>query len=85
MEAKQHASEQPKITEEIKNKIKICIRTRENQNISSKPMGCIKSKAKRRFIAIQVYLKKKEKHQINNLRTFKVTRKKENPKVSRRK
>ena len=30
-------------------------------------MGCSKSSSKRQFIAIQSYLKKQEKHQINNL------------------
>ena len=57
----------------------------KSELINSKPMGCIKIRAKRNFIEIQVYLKKKEKHQINNLTTFKATRKKKNPKVSRRK
>ena len=30
-------------------------------------MGCSKSSSKRKFIVIQSYLKKQEKHQINNL------------------
>ena len=30
-------------------------------------MGCSKSSSKRKFIAIQSYLKKQEKHQIDNL------------------
>ena len=30
-------------------------------------MGCSKSSSKRQFIAIQSYLKKQEKHQIDNL------------------
>ena len=52
-------------------------------------MGCSKSSSKRKFIAIQSYLKKQEKHQINNLtlplkqlekeeqKTHKVNRRKE--------
>ena len=40
-----------------------------------------------KFIAIQAYLKKQEKHQINNLNLIKQLEKEEmkNPKVSRRK
>ena len=30
-------------------------------------MGCSKSSSKRKFIAIEPYLKKQEKHQIDNL------------------
>ena len=40
----------------------------ENENITTqKPVGHCKSSAKGRFIAIQAYLKKQEKIQINNL------------------
>ena len=38
-------------------------------------MGCTKNSAKR-FIAIQAYLKKQEKQQINKLTTHKSTRRK---------
>ena len=31
-------------------------------------MGCSKSSSMRKFIAIQSYLKKQEKHQIDNLK-----------------
>ena len=51
-------------------------------------MGHCKSSAKGRFIAIQAYLKKQEKSQINNLNLhLKQLEKKEmkNPRVSRRK
>ena len=51
-------------------------------------MGHYKSSAKGRFIALQVYLKKQEKSQINNLTLHvKLLEKEEmkNPRVSRRK
>ena len=51
-------------------------------------MGHCKSNAKGRFIAIQAYLKKQEKSQINNLTLHLKQLEKEdmkNPRVSRRK
>ena len=51
-------------------------------------MGHCKSSAKGRFIAIQAYLKKQEKSQINNLTLYLKQLEKEemkNPRVSRRK
>ena len=53
-----------------------------------KPVGCSKSRSKREFVAIQVYLKKQEKSQINNLNLhLKEVEKEEQTKskVSRRK
>ena len=53
------------ITEEIKKEINICIETNESKkNDNSKPMGFSKIVLRGRFIAIQAYLKKQEKHQI---------------------
>ena len=49
--------------EDIKEEIKICIET--NENTKQKPKwDSVKTVPRRRFIAIQVYLKKQEKHQI---------------------
>ena len=52
-------------------------------------MGCSKSSSKRKFIAIQSYLKKQETPQINNLmlhlKQLEKEEQKKNPKVSRRK
>ena len=49
-------------------------------------MGCSKSSSKRKFIAIQSYLKKQEKHQIDNLKHLKQLEKEQKPlKISRRK
>ena len=45
MEAEQHAARYPKITEEIKKEIKICIATNENEN-NPKPVGHCKNSAK---------------------------------------
>ena len=56
------------ITEEIKKEIKICIETNENENMTPPNLwGSVKAVLRERFIAIQAYLKKQEKHQINNL------------------
>ena len=51
-------------------------------------MGCSKSSSRRKFIAIQAYLKKQEKSHINNLTLHLKELEKEEqtkPKVSRRK
>ena len=56
------------ITEEIKKEIKICIETKENENtIAQNLWDTIKAVLRGKFIAIQTYLKKQEKSQINNL------------------
>ena len=56
------------ITEEIKRDIKICIETNENENTTTQNLwDTVKAVLRGRFIAIQVYLKKQEKGQINNL------------------
>ena len=64
------------ITEEIKKEIKICIETNENENTTTQNLwDTVKAVLRGKFIAIQAYLKKKEKSQINNLTTPKATRK----------
>ena len=56
------------ITEEIKKEIKICIETNENENTTTPNLrDTVKAVLRGRFIAIQAYLKKEEKSQINNL------------------
>ena len=56
------------ITEEIKKEIKICIETNENENMTSPNLwDSVKAVLRGRYIAIQAYLKKQEKNQINNL------------------
>ena len=55
------------ITEEIKKEIKICIETNENENTTQNLWDSVKAVLRGKFIAIQAYLKKQEKSQINNL------------------
>ena len=59
------------ITEEIKQEIKICIETNENENTTIQNLwDSVKEVLRRRFIAIQDYLMKQEKNQINNLTLY---------------
>ena len=56
------------ITEEIKREIKICTEMNENENTTTENLwDSVKAVLRRRFIAIQAYLKKQEKNQINYL------------------
>ena len=56
------------IIEEIKKEIKICIEVNENENTTTKNLwNTVKAVLRGRFRAIQAYLKKQEKSQINNL------------------
>ena len=77
------------ITEEIKKKIKISIQMNENENTTTQNLrDTIKAVLTGKFTAIQVYLKKQEKSQINNLTLHLKQLEKEemeNPRVSRRK
>ena len=62
---------------------------KQNENTSTQNLwDSVKAVLRRRFIAIQAYLKKQEKNQINNLTLHLKQLEKEemkNPKVSRRK
>ena len=75
------------ITEEIKKEIKICIETNENENTTTQNLwDTLKAVLRGKFIAIQAYLKKQEKSQINNLTLHLKQLEKEemkNPRVSR--
>ena len=77
------------IIEEIKREIKICIEMNENENTTTQNLwDTVKAVLRGRFIAIQAYLKKQEKSQINNLTLHLRQLEKEevmNPSVSRRK
>ena len=77
------------ITEEIKKEIKIGIETNENENTTTQNLwDTLKALIRGRFIAIQAYLKKQEKSQINNLTLYLKQLEKEemkNPSVGRRK
>src|SRR5574341_1099958 len=77
------------ITEEIKKEIKICIETNENENTTAQNLwDTVKAVLRGKFIAIQAFIKKQEKSQINNLTLHLKQLEKEemkNPRVSRRK
>ena len=77
------------ITEEIKKEIKVCIETNENENTTTQSLlDTVKRVLRGRFIAIEAYLKKQEKIQINNptLHLKQLEKEEiENPRVSRRK
>ena len=77
------------ISEEIKKEIKICIETNENKNTTSQNLwDSAKIVQRGRLIAMQDYLQKHEKNQINNLSFHLKQLEKEemkNPRVSRSK
>ena len=76
-------------TEEIKKEIKICTEMNENEKTTTQNLlDTVKSVLRGMFIAIQAYLKKQEKSQINNLTLHLKqleTEEMKNPRVSRRK
>ena len=69
--------------------IKICVQTNDNENtITQNLWDSVKSVLEGRFIAIQAYIKKQEKNQVNNLTLHVKQLEKEemkNRRVSRRK
>ena len=75
--------------QQITEEIKICIEMNENENTTTQNLwDTVKAVLRGRFIAIQAYLKKQEKSQINNLTLHLKQLEKEemkNPRVSRRK
>ena len=77
------------IIKEIKKEIEICIETNENENTTTQNLwDTVKAVLRGRFRALQAYLKKQEKSQINNLILYLKQLEKEemkNPRVSRRK
>ena len=74
--------------QQITEEIKIYIETNENENTTQNLWDTVKSVLRGRFIALQAYLKKQEKSQLNNLTLHLKQLEKEemkNPRVSRRK
>ena len=56
------------VTEEIKREIKKFLETSDNENTTTQNLwDAAKTVLRGKFIAIQSYLKKQEKHQIDNL------------------
>ena len=76
------------ITEEIKEEIKKYLAANDNEKMTTQNLwDAAKAVLRGKFIAIQAYLKKQEKSQINNLTLHLKQLEKEeqkNPKVSRR-
>ena len=67
MEAKQYVTNQ-EISEEIKEEIKKYLETNDNENTKIQNLWeAAKAVLRGKFLAIQSYLKKQEKSQINNL------------------
>ena len=52
--------------QQIMEEIKICIKTNENENDNSKPVGFNKSSAKGKVKATRAYFKKQKKNNNNN-------------------
>ena len=75
------------ITEEIKEEIKKYLETNDNENMTIQNLwDATKAVLRGKFIAIQAYLKKQEKSQVNNLTLHLKELEKEEqtkPKVSR--
>ena len=68
MEAKQYDINNQWITEEIKKKIKKYLETNDGENTKTQSLwDAARAVLIGKFIAIQSYLKKQEKSQINNL------------------
>ena len=67
MEANNMLLNNQQIIEEIKKEIKICIEMNENENTTTQYLWDSVKAVLRGRIAIQAYLKKQEKNQINNL------------------
>ena len=76
------------VTEEIKREIKNFLETNDNENTTQNLWDAAKSVLRGKFIAIQSYWKKQEKHQRDNLILYLQQLEKEEqkpPKNSRRK
>ena len=55
------------VTEEIKSEIKNFLETNDNENTAQNLWDAAKAVLRGKFIAIQSYLKKQEKHRIDSL------------------
>ena len=76
------------IMEEMQKEVNVCIETNENENTTQNLWDSVEAVLRGGFIAIQAYLKKQEKNQINDLTLHLKQLEKEemkNSRVSRRK
>ena len=89
METKQHATKNQWVNDEIKKEIKKYLKINDNEDTTTQNVWqATKAVLRGIFIAIQSFLKKEEKSQINNLTYHLKELEKEEqtkPKVSRRK
>ena len=89
MEAKQYTTKQPRCYWRNQRGNKKYLETNDNENITTQNLwNAAKAVLRGKFIAIQAYLKKQEKSEINNLTLHLKELEKEEktkPKVSRRK
>ena len=89
METKQHTSKNQWVNEEIKKEIKKYLKTNDNEDTTTQNLwDAAKAVVRGKFIAVQAFLKKEEKSQIDDL-THHLNELEEEeqtkPKVSRRK
>ena len=68
------------VTEEIKREIKKFLETNDSENTTQNLWDAVKVVLRGKLIAIQSYLKKQEKHQVDNLTLHLKQLEKEEPK-----
>ena len=89
MEIKQHVSKNQQVYEEIKREVRKFLETNDNENMTTQNLwNAAKAVLRGKFIAMQSYLKKQGKRQIDNLTLHLKQLEKEEPKtlkISRRK
>ena len=76
------------VTKEVKREIKKFLETNDNENMTTENLWDVaKAVLRGNFIAIQSYLKKQEKHQIDNLTLYlkQLEKEQKTTKISRRK
>ena len=68
MEIKQHVSKNQQVYEEIKREVRKFLETNDNENMTTQNLwNAAKAVLRGKFIAMQSYLKKQGKRQIDNL------------------
>ena len=86
METKNTFLNNRQVTEEIKREIKKFLETNDSENTRTQNLwDAAKAILRGKFIAIQSYLKKQEKHRIHNLTLHLKQLEKQEKKISRKK
>ena len=71
MEIRQYFLNNQQVTEEIKREIKRFLERNDNENMTTQNLwNAAKAVLRGKIVAIQSYLKKQEKHQIDNLTLY---------------